>query len=215
MTSECLYVLSNPSIRGLKIGRTSNGVSGVKARMKELRTTGVPENFFCEYAILVENSDSLEGEIHSFLREYRTSTNREFFNIDPLVVKLLLEVRVKGNSTDVTKEVRSESSVVLPSEKLEQTPQEKVITDLPCLDGPFKNPFKYYYTTSELLSRYRISKQTFYDRLKCIKMTKDRIDNRGRGLYTAYQVSDLDKVSRLLRQGYTLRQIPEALSKND
>jgi hypothetical protein len=215
MTSECLYVLSNPSIRGLKIGRTSNGVSGVKARMKELRTTGVPENFFCEYAILVENSDSLEGEIHSFLREYRTSTNREFFNIDPLVVKLLLEVRVKGNSTDVTKEVRSESSVVLPSEKLEQTPQEKVITDLPCLDFPYpSNPFALY-TTSELLIRYGISKQAFYDRLNSIKMTKTSIDTRGRSLYSACQVTVLDRVSRLLRQGYTLHQIPEALSKND
>jgi hypothetical protein len=208
-------VLSNPSIRGLKIGRTSNGASGVKARIKELRTTGVPESFFCEYAILVEDSDSLEKELHSFLKEYRTSTNREFFNIDPLVVKLLLEVRVNGKSTDVTKEVRSESSVILPSEKLEQTPQERVITDLPFLDNPFKNPFKFYFTTSELLSRYEISKQAFYDRLNSIKMTKNSVDTRGRSLYTVYQVSVLDKVSRLLREGYTLRQIPEVLSKND
>lgn len=210
MSSECLYVLSNPSIKGLKIGRTSNGASGVKARIKELRTTGVPESFFCEYAILVEDSDSLEKEIHLFLKEYRTSTNREFFNIDPLVVKLLLEVRVNGKSTDVTKEVRSESPVTLPSETLEQPPRKEIMTDLPYPSNPFK-----LYTTSELLSRYGISKQAFYDRLNSIKMTKTSLDARGRSLYSAYQVTVLDRVSRLLRQGHTLRQIPEALSKND
>jgi hypothetical protein len=201
--------LSNPSIRGLKIGRTSNGSCGVRSRIKELRTTGVPENFFCEYAILVEDSVSLEREIHSFLREYRTSSNREFFSVDPLVVKLLLEIRVKGKSTDITKEVRNDSPRELPPGNNDQERQEKATLDLP---QP-KNPFGLY-TVAELLTRYSISKQTFYDRLKTLEMVKAHVDTRGRSLYSSSQVRVLDKVEKFLRQGYILRQIPELLSAN-
>jgi hypothetical protein len=209
MSSECLYVLSNPSIKGLKIGRTSNGASGVKARIKELRTTGVPESFLCEYAILVEDSDSLEKEIHLFLKEYRTSTNREFFNIDPIVVKLLLEVRVKGKSTDITKEVRNDSPPILPSRGPEQNHQEEITPDL----SPPSNPFKLH-TVAELLSRYNISKQTFYNRLNALGMVRSSVDTRGRSLYSSFQVLTLDKVEKLLRQGCRLPQLPEILSTN-
>jgi hypothetical protein len=210
MSSECLYVLSNPSIKGLKIGRTSNGASGVKARIKELRTTGVPESFYCEYAILVEDSDSLEKEIHLFLKEYRTSTNREFFNIDPLVVKLLLEVRVKGKSTDITKEVKNEPTSMLTSKNPEQNRQEEITPDLSMPLGPFT-----IHTVAELLSRYKISKQTFYNRLNALGMVRSSVDPRGKSLYSSLQVLTLDKVERLLRKGYSLSQIPELLATDD
>jgi hypothetical protein len=210
MSSECLYVLSNPSIKGLKIGRTSNGASGVKARIKELRTTGVPESFFCEYAILVEDSAFLEKEIHSFLREYRTSSNREFFSVDPLVVKLLLEIRVKGKLTDITKEVRDDSPKTLSPTIPEQNCQGRGTLDL----TPPSNPFDLF-TVAQLLNRYNISKQTFYDRLKSLEMVKTCVDTAGRSLYSSGQVLVLDKVESFLRQGYRLRQIPELISAND
>jgi hypothetical protein len=199
MTQDCIYILSNPSIRGIKIGRTANGVLGVKARMKELQTTGVPDKFVCEFAALVDNSSILEKELHAFLSEYRTSSNREFFEIDSTLAKFLIEIRVKRDLIEVTPEVvgprtKEKKCFDVVNQEITLAPVEK----LGVPPG--------YLSFSDLLSRYIVSKQTMYNRLNAIGMKKS-ISQNGRSYYSLGQVEILDQITSLLRQGYWLSQI--------
>ena len=77
-----VYIMSNPSLRDgmLKLGKTSKHPDSFRRR--ELKTTGVPEDFKVEYSALVEDYDSVEKEAHKKLSRHRNTKNREFFNLD-------------------------------------------------------------------------------------------------------------------------------------
>ena len=53
MKSGWLYVASNTALKQIKIGRSEKRPT--KRRIKELFTTGVPEEFKCEYEVKVKN----------------------------------------------------------------------------------------------------------------------------------------------------------------
>lgn len=75
-----IYVLSNPSLPSLKIGKTKADPS---QRVKELTgSTSIPTPFVIEYYAYVEEFDAKEREIHQVLDDARVNKNREFFEVD-------------------------------------------------------------------------------------------------------------------------------------
>lgn len=81
MNSGYIYVMSNESMPGLvKIGRANRAPD---ERALELNSTGVPKPFQVDYQILVEDTVSIERQIHQLLESqgFRTSNQREFFQI--------------------------------------------------------------------------------------------------------------------------------------
>ena len=75
-----IYILTNVSMPGLiKVGLTTRSP---KERAKELNSTGVPTSFEVAACWRVEkNLAYMETKSHQLLKEFRVSSNREFFKI--------------------------------------------------------------------------------------------------------------------------------------
>ena len=86
-----VYILSNPTMMGYyKIGYTNRTP---EERAKELsRTTSTPLPFKVEWAFPCYRGDVLEKIVHKRLEGYRTSTQKEFFQL-PLneAIEVILE----------------------------------------------------------------------------------------------------------------------------
>jgi hypothetical protein len=80
----------------IKIGRTSLSVS---ERMVSLDNTSVPLPFECYYAARVSDSPALEKALHIALGEHRVRNSREFFKIDPIRAKVILELLAIEDAT--------------------------------------------------------------------------------------------------------------------
>ena len=79
MGAGFVYVMLNLAMRGLvKIGRTERSPS---ARAKDLRATGVPDDFIVVYDELVTDCALVERKVHRRFDDYRYQPNREFFQI--------------------------------------------------------------------------------------------------------------------------------------
>lgn len=117
-----VYVLTNPSMPGyVKIGYTID----LGRRLKHLDTTGVPEPFEPYVTVRTAKYKTLEKVIHrelDKLTDTRVRKNREFFKIDPELVRDLLlnisellddgEINYFGNET--TKDTRNADGSVRP-----------------------------------------------------------------------------------------------------
>jgi len=77
-----VYILLNPLFpRLVKIGRTNREV---RKRAVELsRQTGVPEDFVILYDEVVSDVEEVERRLHERFQEYRTKSNKEFFQLPP------------------------------------------------------------------------------------------------------------------------------------
>lgn len=78
---EIIYIMSNPTYPGLlKIGYTGKEI---EIRRKDLsKATGVPTPFKVEFIYKLQGrGEEMERELHKYLKEYRTSNQREFFDI--------------------------------------------------------------------------------------------------------------------------------------
>ena len=88
-----VYVLTNPAMPGLvKIGMTDG--SDVQTRMNSLYSTGVPFPFECAIAWEIEGRDAgeIETALHTAFGPNRVNSSREFFEMDPEQVQVLLRV---------------------------------------------------------------------------------------------------------------------------
>ena len=88
-----VYVLTNPAMQGIvKIGMTDR--PDVQRRMRELFTTGVPLPFDCVIAREIEDREATEIEraLHIAFGPYRVNSSREFFEVEPEQVEVLLRV---------------------------------------------------------------------------------------------------------------------------
>ena len=97
-----VYVLSNVAMPNyIKIGMTSgNSPNDVEKRMTQLDTTGVPRQFNCEHAAVVENPERVEKVLHIAFDKDRVRPSREFFEgVAPYRAKAILELL---QITDVT-----------------------------------------------------------------------------------------------------------------
>ena len=106
-----VYVLTNPAMPGLvKIGMTTR--SDVTARINQLYTTGVPLPFDCEYAVTVKDVSQVEESLHFAFGDNRVNSNREFFEIDPARVKVILELlKIEDVTPGVDQEVKESTDV--------------------------------------------------------------------------------------------------------
>src|SRR5687767_8862401 len=97
MEPGIIYLLSNPAMPGIiKIGRSTR--VDVKARMKELFSSGIPLPFECEYAAKVADINKVEQALHIAFGPSRINPKREFFEIETTqaiaIIKLLEQENV-------------------------------------------------------------------------------------------------------------------------
>ncbi len=121
-----VYVLTNPVMPGLvKIGITDR--DDVQLRMRDLYTTGVPLPFECVIAHQLEgiNAAELESALHKAFDPDRVNPSREFFQIDPDRVEVLLRV-MPGQ--DVTPRVSQQIARLQP-EDVEAISEYKKVQD--------------------------------------------------------------------------------------
>ena len=88
-----VYVLTNPAMPGIvKIGMTDR--PDVQRRMGDLYTTGVPLPFECVIAREIEDREAAEIEraLHTAFGPNRVNPSREFFQVEPEQVEVLLWV---------------------------------------------------------------------------------------------------------------------------
>ena len=95
-----VYVLTNPAMPGIvKIGMTDR--PDVQRRMGDLYTTGVPLPFDCVIAREIEDREAAEIEraLHTAFEPNRINPSREFFQVEPEQVEVLLRVMPGRNVT--------------------------------------------------------------------------------------------------------------------
>lgn len=110
-----VYVLTNPAMPGIvKIGMTDG--ADAQRRMDALYTTGVPLPFDCVIAWEVEGRDAadIEQALHTAFGTARINPSREFFQMDPEQVEVLLRV-IPGR--DVTPRFGDQSTQINHDEK--------------------------------------------------------------------------------------------------
>ena len=91
-----VYILTNTCMPGfVKIGITRD----LERRMKDLDGTGVPMPFECHYACIVENARLVESSFLQAFDDKRVRPNREFLEISPEQIAVLLRLVA---ITDVT-----------------------------------------------------------------------------------------------------------------
>lgn len=75
-----VYILSNPSMPDiLKIGYTK---LDPQERSNQIgRGTGIPQEFYVEWAYKCFNGEEIEREVHKYLKELRVNTHKEFFKL--------------------------------------------------------------------------------------------------------------------------------------
>ena len=108
-----VYILSNPSIRGIKIGLTERHVV---ERIKELnRATGVPTPFKIEYYTDTRDCYALERAMHKYYSDKRINNKREFFKLSVWRAKRRLkkEKRKIEGVSGITKKFIFFSSLIL------------------------------------------------------------------------------------------------------
>ncbi len=110
-----VYVLTNPAMPGIvKIGMTER--ADVQRRMGALYTTGVPLPFDCVIAREIEDREAAEIEdaLHTAFGPDRINPSREFFEVEPEQVEVLLRV-MPGR--DVTPKDVVQSAEIQPDDR--------------------------------------------------------------------------------------------------
>lgn len=144
MTRGYIYFLSNTSMPGLiKIGQTTQDI---EARIRQLNSTGVPSPFVLAACVSVANPSRVEAELHTLLKNYRHTDNREFFEgsvADLLQKSMPLLIK----ATDIS---------AVPSHDLKKNRahdlEPKTIELLVCLTGDQRN---YGYAEYELTGWFK------------------------------------------------------------
>ena len=113
--SNIVYVLTNPAMPGIvKIGMTDR--PDVQRRMGDLYTTGVPLPFDCVIAreIVDREAVEIENALHTAFGPNRINPSREFFQLEPEQVEVLLRV-MPGK--DVTPPDTDQSAELQPDDR--------------------------------------------------------------------------------------------------
>lgn len=85
-----VYILTNPAMPGLvKVGRTDRSPAERAKRLS--RFTGVPAPYKVEHEFFVGNSARAEILAHRALSKYRTTHDREFFQLSVVRAREILE----------------------------------------------------------------------------------------------------------------------------
>ncbi len=129
-----IYILTNPALKVVKIGKTSRTP---EERAAELYTTALPSPFEIFAYLQTEKFDQVEKSVHRILdliTTTRCNQGREFFDIDPNIAYKILEnlallindaVLVSKNTTKVNKP-KSKRKSTFRFSKINMHPGEKV-----------------------------------------------------------------------------------------
>jgi hypothetical protein len=111
--SEFVYILSNPSMRGLlKVGYTA---TSIQERMNALNTTGIPTKFVLEFCIEVRNGLQAEQHLHSALGNFHYG--KEFFRVSiPKVIEVCKKELLDGHIEFINYSGRANSAFFSPQE---------------------------------------------------------------------------------------------------
>ena len=86
-----IYILTNRAMPDyIKIGFTAR--ADIKARLKELYSTGVPFPYELHYAVKVTDAKNTETMLHQIFSVHRENMDREFFRMDPERAMLALKL---------------------------------------------------------------------------------------------------------------------------
>ena len=105
-----VYALTNPAMPGLvKIGMTDR--DDVQRRMSDLYSTGVPLPFECVVARELDDQAAadIEKALHTAFGPNRVNSSREFFQIEPEQVQVLLRVMPGRDVTPSTPDQETNS----------------------------------------------------------------------------------------------------------
>ncbi|MDH5561849.1 MAG: GIY-YIG nuclease family protein [Deltaproteobacteria bacterium] len=169
-----IYILQNPSFPNLlKIGKTNRSP---KARAQELSSSsGVPTEFNVIFDVFVPDCDAGEIEVHAILKQYRASSNREFFAVSMEIAKeVSIEIAIKQINNEIL--------------LLENTIDEKVLRYRNNLLKEVRDKKKYLEkilsSSTSMTTKQEISplsdKSSEYEELmiKAIKWGKERVIKR-------------------------------------
>ena len=91
MTEGFVYILTNAAMPGyIKIGLTQQ--DDVATRVKQLDNTSLPLPFECYFAAKGPDCSKVERTLHFVFGEKRARGNREFFTVQPDLVKAIIEL---------------------------------------------------------------------------------------------------------------------------
>lgn len=91
MSAGIVYILTNAAMPTyIKIGMTQQ--DDVAVRVKALDNTSLPLPFECYYSARVPDCRRLERTLHFVFGEKRSRGNREFFTVDPNLVKAIIDL---------------------------------------------------------------------------------------------------------------------------
>ena len=125
-----IYVFSNPSFEGLKIGKTK---SDPAERARELSTTSVPSPFKVEYFAFVDDHDRVETNVHAQLDRFRQAKNREFFNCSDTIaidaIRTVAGANIRFEEITKEKEKEVEQLRVHREKERERIRQERKIKE--------------------------------------------------------------------------------------
>lgn len=108
-----IYVLSNPSLSSVKIGKTK---ADPTQRTKELtKSTSIPTAFELEYSAYVDDFSAKELEIHSALEAHRVNKNREFFDVTvEQAISTIEELCTIRYAENLATETRPNQKIIAP-----------------------------------------------------------------------------------------------------
>jgi hypothetical protein len=125
-----IYIFSNPSLEGLKIGKTK---SDPAERARELSTTSVPSPFKVEYFAFVDDHDRVETDVHAQLGRFRKAKNREFFNCSDTIaidaIRTVAGANIRFEEITKEKEIEVEQRRVHREKERERIRQERKIKE--------------------------------------------------------------------------------------
>lgn len=124
MSIGFVYCLTIPRMEGVvKIGYT---LKTMEDRLKALDNTSCVEPFQVYYAGRMRNPKRVESLIHEFFKQQRIRANREYFEVDPLTVKKVIQIAEAGTlldaSTSNEDEDEAEAEVETVAVDEEETP---------------------------------------------------------------------------------------------
>lgn len=188
--SSIVYILTNEAMPGLvKIGLTTD----LKARMSQLYSTGVPLPFNCEYAAIVADAAAVEKALHIAFGDKRLHDRREFFEIDPVQARVVLELLAQQ---EVTPGVESDDVTEEELRAVEQRSERRKRFNFQMVNVPVGAVLHFHNDDSQLATVVSKTKVNFRDQVlslsaAAIKLVEDGYDWAARScagpLYWSYE----------------------------
>lgn len=186
-----VYILTNEAMPSLvKIGLTTD----LKTRLSQLYSTGVPLPFNCEYAAVVADAVAVEKALHIAFGDKRLHDRREFFEIDPVQARVVLELLAQQ---EVTPGVESDNVTEEELRVVEQRSERRKRFNFQMVNVPVGAVLHFHNDDSQIATVVSKTKVNFRDQVlslsaaAAIKLVEDGYEWAARScagpLYWSYE----------------------------